>query len=34
MVAFGILKAMQADIEVKSEPGRGTRIQLTFPAMP
>ncbi|WP_238392550.1 PAS domain-containing sensor histidine kinase [Paenibacillus antri] len=32
MVAFSILRAMEADIEVDSVPGRGTRFILSFPA--
>ncbi|WP_309121904.1 PAS domain S-box protein [Paenibacillus sp.] len=34
MVAFSILRAMEADIKVDSVPGRGTRFILSFPAMP
>ncbi len=32
MVAFSIFRAMQAEVNVESEPGRGTRIVLSFPA--
>ena len=34
MVAFSILKAMRAEIEIDSVPGRGTRITVTFPPVP